>query len=419
MILSRNRCILFCLLFSFSSSAQDFSAIDSIINHEIQQKNIAGGVAFVLHNNKVLLDKAYGYSDLSANKRMETSSIFRIASQTKAIVSIAVLQLVEQNKIALDDDIEKYIPSFSNQMVLATDNDTFKLVPRNRSVTIRDLLTHQSGISSSDEYPKFKNLFEKNKLNQPINKAFTSLEEEVGYIAAMPLMHQPGTRFSYGLSTNVLGRIIEIQSGLTLYQYLSKNILIPLKMKDTYFYLPNRKKDRLVTVYIKANKDSLTAVTPSIYPVDYPLVPNKKYFSAIGGLVSTTHDYALFLQCLLNNGKTNTGKQIIGASILEQFWGNQLGEKTFVFGGMKSLNNFGLGVGLTTKEGVGINNASIGSFFWGGAFNTAYMVDRKRKIITLFFFQRIPFVLPPVLSKLEKTAINIIDNYDANNKRTH
>jgi CubicO group peptidase (beta-lactamase class C family) len=118
----------------------------------------------------------------------------------------------------------------------------------------------------------------------------------------------------------------------------------------------------------------------------------------------------------LNNGISLDGKKIIGKPILEQFWSNQLGDKTFVFGGAKSLNNFGLGVGLTTKAGQIINHASEGSFFWGGAFNTAYMVDRKRELITLFYFQRTPFVLPPLLSKLEKTAIDIIDVFMSGKK---
>jgi CubicO group peptidase (beta-lactamase class C family) len=147
-----------------------------------------------------------------------------------------------------------------------------------------------------------------------------------------------------------------------------------------------------------------------VYPVDYPLQEKGQYFSAIGGLVSTTNDYAKFLQCLLRGGFTPKGKSIISKELLSSFVTNQLGEKTFIFGGVKSLNNFGLGVGLTTKAGQVINNASEGSFFWAGAFNTAYMVDKKRDLITLFFFQRAPFVLPPLLTKLEKTTIQIIDD---------
>ena len=391
---------------SITAHSQNFTKIDSTINAEIAQKNISGGVAYVYHNNKVVFNKAYGYANIASQSPMEVNSIFRIASQTKAIVSIAFLQLVEKGKIGLDDPIEKYIPNFANQKVAVMDADTFKLVSRNRSITIRDLLTHQAGISSTDEYPKYKFLFEKYKLNQ----GYASLKEEVDQIAAMPLVHQPGERFSYGLCTNVIGRLIEIIAGTTLDEYLTKNIFEPLQMQDTYFYLPKEKHNRLVKVYTKYSKDSLMEINPNVYPVDYPLQTKGKYFSAIGGLVSTTHDYGNFLQCLLHNGKLNNGKQLIGEKILNEFWTNQLGDKTFVFGGVKSLNNFGLGVGLTTKAGQVINNASEGSFFWGGAFNTAYMVDRKRNLITIFCFQRAPFVLPPLLSKLEKTTIQIIDD---------
>ena len=402
------------LLLAINSSAQNFTKIDSIINAEIQLKNIAGGVAYIYQDNKVVYHKAFGYANLAEQTKMEVGSIFRIASQTKAIISIAFLQLIEKGKVGLDEPIEKYIPSFSNQKVAIIEADTFKLVSKNRSITIRDLLTHQSGISAQDEFPKYKVLFDKYKLNQPLNNGYNSLKEEVDQIATMPLVHQPGERFSYGLSTNVIGSLIEIISGMPLDAYLNKNVFGPLQMQDTYFYLPKEKQNRLVKVYSKYSKDSLIEIDPKIYPVNYPLQEKGQYFSAIGGLVSTTHDYGSFLQCLLRNGKKKNGKQLIGEAILHEFWTNQLGDKTFIFGGVKSLNNFGLGVGLTTKSGQIINNASEGSFFWGGAFNTAYMVDRKRNLITIFCFQRAPFVLPPLLTKLEKTTIQIIDDARGN-----
>ncbi len=393
------------------ASAQDFSAIDSIINVEIDQKNIAGGIALVFHKGDIVLNKAYGLADIKSNSPMKTNSIFRIASMTKAIVSIAVLQLVEKGLVQLDEPIDKFIPAFKHQKVALIKEGHFELVDKNRSITIRDLLSHQSGIASSEEYPKFKELFIQYKLDQGFNLGFINLEEEVNQIAAMPLVHQPGVRFSYGLSTDVLGRLIEVVSGQNLEQYLQKSILKPLSMNDTYFYLPEDKKKRLVTTYVKTTANQLEDVDTAKFPINFPLLKNREYFSAIGGLVSTTHDYLQFLKCLLNEGKANN-KTIIGKSILDQFWTNQLGEKTFIFGGFPSKNNFGLGVGLTTEKGQSINNASIGSFFWGGAFNTAYMVDKKRQLITLFFFQRTPFVLPPLLSKLEKTTIQIIDQYN-------
>lgn len=398
-------------LFANLAIAQDFKLIDSIINTEVQQNNVAGGVALVFHKGKIVFDKAFGYSDIIAKAPMQTNSIFRIASMTKAIVSIGVLQLVDRDLLQLDDPIEKYMPIFSKQKVAIINGAGFELIDKSRSITIRDLLSHQSGISSADEHPKFKNLFVQYGLDQGLNLGFKNLEEEVNQIAAMPLVHQPGARFSYGLSTDVLGRLIEILTHQNLDQYIHEQILNPLKMKDTYFYLPNEKKNRLVKTYVKNTANQLEEVDPLAFTINYPLQENSKYFSAIGGLVSTTHDYVKFLQCLLNEGLTINGKKIISKSLLDQFWTNQLGDKTFIFGGFPSPNNFGLGVGLTTPKGQNMNNAYVGSFFWGGAFNTAYMVDKKRDLITLYFFQRTPFVLPPLLSKLEKTTIQIIDQY--------
>ncbi len=401
----------FCFFYSVQFLfAQDFHTIDSTIEKQIQQHKVSGAVAMILHNHTIVFDKAYGFSDDANQKQMTTTSIFRIASQTKAIVSIAFLQLVEAGKIGLDEPIEKYIPAFASQKVAIVETDSIKLVARNRSITIRDLLSHQSGISSGDEYPKLKKLFAQYQLDKPLNTAFGSLQEEVAQIAKMPLAHQPGERFSYGLSTNVIGRLIEIVSGESLNNYLHKHIFTPLQMKDTYFYLPKEKQSRLVKVYMNKKADSLQEVTTDLYPINYPNAENKGYYSAIGGLVSTTHDYAKFLTCLLNDGVYAKNKSLISKETLNQLTSNQLGDKTFIFGGMKSLNNFGLGVGLTTKAGTVLNNASEGSFFWGGAFNTAYMVDKKRKLITLFYFQRIPFDLPPVLSSLEKQTIYAIDH---------
>jgi len=409
-MIKRILALFFCFyLIQENSHAQNFKSIDSIISAEIANKNIAGGVGLIMHKDKIVYNKAFGFADVSQKAPMTTKSIFRIASQTKAIVSIAFLQLIQQNKIGLDDPIENYIPAFKNQQVAVFIGDSMIFVPKNRSITPRDLLSHQSGISSADEYPKFNKLFTKYNLSKSLNSEFENLEAEVAQIAKMPLVHQPGERFSYGLSTNVIGRLIEILSKQPLDKYLYDYIFRPLKMTDTYFYLPTNKQNRLVKLATKINKDSLIELSSSQAIANYPLNEKHTYFSAIGGLVSTTHDYLKFLSCLLNEGKYGNGSHLVSKQIIEQFLTNQLGDKKFIFGGIKSLNNFGLGVGLTTKEGVVINNASEGSFFWGGAFNTAYMVDPKRKLITIFYFQRTPFVLPPLLTKLEKMTINIID----------
>lgn len=396
------------LLLHTAVQSQVCLQIDSLIEQQIKQQQISGGVAFIYHQDKVILKKSYGWADPGRTITMKENSICRIASNTKIIVSVAVLQLVEKGLVFLDDPIEKYIPSFANQKVLESKSDTFLLVQKKRSVTIRDLLSHQSGIASADEYPKQRSLFAQYGLTNSLSPTYATLEEEVIQIASMPLMHQPGERFSYGLSTNVLGRLIELVSGLSLDTYLRKNIFRPLGMKDTYFYLPENKSARLVKMAFRNAQNQLEEFSSPSFNINYPLLANSRYYSAIGGLVSTVSDLGNFLVCLLQEGEFS-GKRIIGREILEQFWTNQLGTKTFIFGGTPSVNNFGLGVGLTTKAGQRTNGASEGSFFWGGAFNTAYMVDRKRKLITIFFFQRTPFVLPWFLSQLERTAIQCVD----------
>jgi len=400
-------CILFLSTYSVAQSI-DFFKIDSTINAEIAQHNIAGGVALIAKNGKIVHHQAYGFANIDASVKMQENAIFRIASQTKAIVSVAVLQLVEQSRIRLEDPIEMYFPEFSTQKVYLKQADTLLLVDRKRAITIRDLLTHQSGISSADEYPYLQKEFVKYGLSNTGFTQYPSLSAEIAQIAKMPLAHQPGTRFSYGLSTNVLGGLIELITKQSLSNYLSVNIFKPLGMEDTYFYLPKSKYNRLVEIYIKQD-NRLVAADRTKMPVDYSLLNNASYFSAIGGLVSTTNDYFLFLNHLLNATISKNTFRLLQPATVEQLLSNQLGEKTFIFGGFPSPNQFGLGVGLTSVKGQLINKASVGSYFWGGAFNTAYMVDPKRNLITLFYFQRTPFVLPPLLSKLEKTTIEIID----------
>lgn len=406
------KAFLFSLLFFYciSSFAQlpAFYRIDSTINAEIAQHNIAGGVALIAKNGKIVHHQAYGYANIEAETKMEENAIFRVASQTKAIVSVAVLQLVERSQIRLDDPIEMYFPEFSGQKVYVKQSDTLILVDRKQSITIRDLLTHQSGISSADEYPYLQKEFLKYGLNNSGVTQYPNLRAEIAQIAKMPLAHQPGARFSYGLSTNVLGGLIELVTKQSLASYLTDNIFKRIGMKDTYFYLPKSKQNRLVEIYIKQN-NNLKVVDRTAMPVDYPLLNNATYFSAIGGLVSTTYDYFLFFNHLLNPENSINKFRLLQPATLTQLFTNQLGEKTFIFGGFPSPNQFGLGVGLTSVKGQSINKASVGSYFWGGAFNTAYMVDPKRNLITLFYFQRTPFVLPPLLSKLEKTTIEIID----------
>jgi CubicO group peptidase (beta-lactamase class C family) len=339
---------------------------------------------------------------------MTVDAVFRIASQTKLIVTIAALQLVAKEKINLDTPIENWLPEFKTQQVAVKKGTEIELVERNKSITLRHLLSHTSGISSADEWPQFAALFKQYQLEKPLNFQYKSLEEEVKQIAKMPLVHQPGQRFSYGTSTDVLARWVEVVSKMKLSSYLNQYILAPLNMNDTYFKLPASKYARLLPVHVSTPTGSLMKMGNQFFPIDFPIMEEITMESGAGGMVSTPHDYLKLLVCLVNNGEYGKNKRLLPANWVDSLSTGQLNGEVFVTGGIKSKNTFGLGVGVTTSEGGRVTGATPGSFFWGGAFNTSYLVDRKKRIITIFMFQRAPFDLPRTLSYLEKLAFDAI-----------
>jgi CubicO group peptidase (beta-lactamase class C family) len=390
-----------------TAGAQRLRAVDSAMFAVIASGKVPGGVALVMSQGRIVHHQAYGSADPVGRQPMDTASVFRIASMTKAVVSVALLQLVASKGLSLDMPVERLLPAFGPQQVAVPENGTYRQIEKNRSVTLRDLLTHRSGISSATEHPAFTALFRKYGLESPLGLGFTDLAAQVDAIAAMPLVHQPGARFSYGSSTEVVGRLVEVLSGMPLDRYLRRHVFRPLGMNDTGFRLRASQASRLVPVCMTGQDSRLTTVDTALFKVDFPLDRKSRYVSAAGGLVSTASDYARFLQCLLDGGVRN-GVRILEGRWVDSLVTNQLGDATFIFGGIRSLNRFGLGVGLTSRAGTAITHASEGSFFWGGALNTSYLVDPRRGILTVFLFQRLPFDLAPVLSSLERTAFDAL-----------
>lgn len=402
--------VLFVLLFfSFSVNSQQFSKIDSTIQSLIDGKKVPGGVAMVWQDGRTVHQKEYGWKNPAHTEVMTMDAMFRIASQTKLIISIAALQLVEKNNFKLDTPIENWIPAFSSQQVAVKRADSIELISKKKSITIRHLLSHTSGISSIDEWPQFSIMFKKFGLDKSLQLKYKSLEEEVEQIAKMPLVHEPGLRFSYGYSTDVLARWIEIVSGMKLSDYLKKYIFSPLKMNDTHFKIPVSDRVRLLPVSINDEKGNLVQMGTNLFPIDFPVNDEITLESGAGGLVSTPHDYMSLLICLVNDGRYKQGKSIISKKWIDSLCTGQLGGESFITGGIRSSNTFGLGVGITSESGSKITGATPGSFFWGGAFNTSYLVDRKKRIITLFMFQRAPFDLPGKLSMLERFAFQAVN----------
>lgn len=362
--------------------------IDTLMKNYIDKNQMAGDVVLVVKDNQVVYYKGHGYSNLATKKPMVADAIFRLASQTKAITSFGVMQLFEQGKLGLDQPISDFIPEFKNPKLIKSFNtadSSYTTVPAKREITFRDLLTHTSGI----DYPMIGNdtmqaIYAKKTIPSGLGYNNESLLAKMKVLGTLPLIHQPGERFTYGLNTDLLGCLIEVISGESLEAYCRKHIFDPLGMKDTYYNLPSSKAGRLVTVYTEDNKQQLIEWSPSFRNIDpaYPLM-NKSYFSGGAGLSSTAFDYAIFLQMLLNHGSYN-GKQILGRRTAELMLSPQLPEH------LLGDDDMCLGFGLTSGKSAKLKMLNEGTFAWGGYFGTTYFADPKEKLICLIMTQQNP-----------------------------
>jgi CubicO group peptidase (beta-lactamase class C family) len=384
-------------ILSFSLSAQNFAPgkpaengmsaerlgrIDGMINDLLTQKRIPGAVVFVARNGKVVYHKAYGYSDVDKQAAMKKDDIFRIASQSKAVTSLAVMMLYEEGMFTLDEPISKYIPEFKNPKVLTNLNwkdTTYTTAPAKGEITIRQLLTHTSGLDYAEiGTQEFRAIYAKAGVPSGIGNDNMVLAEKMKILGALPLKHNPGEAYTYGLNMDVLGYLVEVLSGKSLSDFFKTRIFQPLGMNDTYFYLPKEKYSRLVGLYQSAPPASMVRLKASMYDgvnPDYPTLEGK-YYSGGAGLSSSIEDYAKFLQMFLNKGELN-GVRIIGRKTVELMMTNQTQPPI--------TNQVGLGFGLETEKNDYVSPASIGSFSWGGAFNTQYWADPKEKLVGLIY----------------------------------
>jgi len=368
-------------------STQRLQRIDQAMNEWSQKGWMNGGVALIVRNGKMVYYKAAGYNDIATKAPLQKEGIFRIASQTKAITSVAIMMLFEEGKLLLDDAVSKYIPAFKKQTVLEKFNATdtsYSVEPAKREITIRDLLTHTSGLGYAQIGSKEANaIYAKNEITAGIGVSNSTLLDAMNRLGKLPLMHQPGERFTYGLNTDLLGCLVEVVSGISLNDFLKNRIFDPLGMKDTYFYIPQEKADRLVNLY---KEDSLGHLEKSVGNMlngptaeNYPLIKSS-YYSGGAGLSSTAYDYAVFLQMLLNGGKYD-GKQLLSRNSVRMMTMNQIGDLSL------GADKFGLGFQVVTERGSARTPANEGTFSWGGAFATSYWVDPKEKLVILFYRQ--------------------------------
>lgn len=370
--------------------------IDEVIDRHIKDKHIPGATALVIKNGKIVYNKAFGYADVEAKKKMQTNNIFRIASQSKAITSLAVMMLWENGKFLLDDPISKYIPAFKNPKVLLsynTKDGSYTTKPANREITIRDLLRHTSGIAYPAVFsdPTMWSIYEKAGVPSGIGTTNSTVREKMELLATLPLQHNPGERFTYGLNSDLLGYLIEIWSGEKLDIFLKKNVLIPLEMNDTYFHIPEKEHNRLVSLYETTPESNLIKVKHLIYEgvnVEFPKMQGG-YLSGGAGLSSTTADMANFYSLYLNKGVFK-GKRLISRKTVELMLTNQLGSEVIISPLPPQPENFQFTLGgfsVVTEKNAYLSPQSIGAFGWGGAFNTHGWADPKEGIIALLFTQ--------------------------------
>lgn len=368
--------------------AVKLAQIDTLLNNYVANNWLVGASTIIVKDNQIVYYKGHGFADKASKKPMEANAIFRIMSQTKAITSLAILQLFENGKISLDQPVGDFIPSFYKQTVLKDFNaadTTYTSVPAKRNITIRDLLTHTSGLDyAAIGSDKMQAIYAKAGMPSGLGKINGTLLQHMKVLGSLPLVHQPGEKFTYGLNSDLLGCIVEIASGMTLETYFHKNIFEPLGMRDTYFNVPLSKAKRLASVYTEDSTNKIIEWGPTFRNIDpnYPVL-GTTFFSGGAGLSSTAYDYAVFLQMILNGGKYN-GKQIISPRTAELMLSPQL---DFKFDG---LNDFGLGFAITSDKASNLEARNKGSFSWGGYFGTNYWADPKEKLICLIMTQHTP-----------------------------
>lgn len=371
-------------------SSERLERIGKAVQKDIDDKRIVGAVTLVIRRGQVAWFRAQGMQDREAGKPMRPDTIFRICSMSKPLTTAAVMVLYEEGYFLLGDPISKYLPEFKNPKVLVkpANGGTPYTIPATHEITIRDLLRHTSGLTygwNEDLGPLYK---EANVASGLLPYDGT-IGDNVERLAKLPLLFNPGERWEYSLSVDVLGRLVEVVSGRSFDEFLRARIFEPLGMKDTYFFPPENKLDRLATAYTYyadkgLNRFPDTPITEGsfTYSADYPYRGAKKLFSGGAGLNSTAADYARFCQMMLEGGKLGNVR-ILSRKSVELMTHDQLGK-------ISADQDFGLGFGI---EGVKTPLGELGtpgSYSWGGFFYTAFSIDPKEQMIVIFMGQLHP-----------------------------
>ena len=386
-------------------SPERLKRIDRLLQQYVDENRVPGAVALVLRDGKPVYERAFGWSDKEAGRRMTTGTIFRIASQSKAITSTAVLMLVEEGKIGLTEPVSHFLPAFNKTSVAGKGGS--ESVPAKRPITIHDLLTHTAGISYGTEKPVAAQYEAKGLGPAAGNGWYTADKDEpicetMERLGVLPFAAQPGEAFVYGYNTDILGCVVEKASGMPLDQFISTRITGPLGMKDTRFFVPSAERDRLAAVYGSGSEGGYgRAVDGSKGQGSYVDGPRKS-FSGGAGLTSTARDYARFLETIRNGGVLG-GVRILSPRTVQLMTTNQSGT-------LPPMPGLGFGYGFQTVDRYGASGlAGVGAFGWGGAYGTIYQVDPQSRMVIVLMLQLLPNttdVQPKFLASVYQALVN-------------
>ena len=399
-------------------SSERLARLDQHIEKFVADGIVPGGVFMIARKGKTIYYKNFGHTSLDKSSAYKKDDIFRLASMTKAFTTVGIMQLYERGMLGLDDPIMYYIPAFATAQVLDQYNEadtTFTSTPTNRPITVRHLLTHTSGITYGSFNPgKIEAIYTKVGANGfGLSHHSMNTGEMADQIAKAPLIFQPGEKYMYGLNMEVLGRIIEVVSGMPLNQYFKENIFDPLSLEDTRFYLPPSKHDRLVPVFTMGQDGVPVMASDTEFGeiLKYPMSPDNNHYAGGGGLSGTAMDYAVFIQALLNDGKYPGGRLLSRKSI-DVMTSDQmisLNQKGTGYSKIPGIT-FGLGFALVTDEGQAASHKSPGTYEWGGVFNTKFFIDQEEDLIFVGMTQIVPFSRPDFWSKMYAIIYGAIED---------
>ena len=382
---------------SVGMSATRLARMSAALAAYVDSGRVAGVVAVVTRRGRVAAVDTAGWADREARVPMRSTTIFRIASMSKAITSVGAMMLVEDGKLLLNDPIALYLPAFRHMMVLVAPGDSStgrrdSLVPATREITVRDLLTHRAGIAYGFLDGATASAYRRAGIHDGIAEGEGTIAANVDKIAAQPLAFQPGTKWQYGLSTDVLGRLIEVVSGMPLDRFLEQRIFRPLQMHDTYFYVPDDKVARIAVPYTRDSTGRLRPMDP-LHPFGLGVAGgrgtrgSRTYVSGGAGVFSTAPDYARFLQMLLNGGELD-GVRLLSPKTVELMTTSATEDLTP--SPMGPSAGFGLGFEVVRDVGATGSYGSVGQYFWGGAYGSTFWVDPKEQLIGVMMIQLVP-----------------------------